>query len=217
MTRTRRPRADAGLPRPDRRRFRPDRRVAEYRDEIQKSHDHVWEARRGMDRIDKMNAPIGRSDDALLRHPARAAREAEEAEQVALCERRGRRSAWRRWRARSWATGCGSSGPSNGRRSCSRPTTRTSRSASFEGSPDFPRQTEAYARRLEEISFIAEDWTVRRRPVPAFVFDEAGPATRRRTGASVRRLSRFSTRPTCGRWMPWATTSTSSASGTGRF
>ena len=43
----------------------------------------------------------------------------------------------------------------------------------YKASPDFLRAIDAYARHLEETSFVAEDWMVRRRPVPAFVFQEA--------------------------------------------
>lgn len=41
----------------------------------------------------------------------------------------------------------------------------------FKAHPDFLRRLDAYADHLEETSFVAADVTVRRRPVPAFVFE----------------------------------------------
>ena len=42
----------------------------------------------------------------------------------------------------------------------------------FKASLEFLGQIEAYARHLEKSSFVAEDMTIRRRPIPAFVFKE---------------------------------------------
>jgi DNA helicase-2/ATP-dependent DNA helicase PcrA len=43
----------------------------------------------------------------------------------------------------------------------------------FKAAPRFLGQIDAYARHLEDQSFVASDWMIRRRPVPAFVFDTA--------------------------------------------
>lgn len=59
-------------------------RIAEYQDEIQKTHDHMREARRGMDHINKI--AMRQSIDQMLRSSdfLRAAGEAEETEEVTV-------------------------------------------------------------------------------------------------------------------------------------
>lgn len=59
-------------------------RIAEYQDEIQKTHDHMWEARSDMDHIDKV--AMRQSIDQMMRSSdvLRAAGEAEEAEEVTV-------------------------------------------------------------------------------------------------------------------------------------
>ncbi|MDZ4311006.1 MAG: AAA family ATPase [Cypionkella sp.] len=52
----------------------------------------------------------------------------------------------------------------------------------FKAASGFLGMIDSYVRHLEDQSFVAEDWTVRRRPVPAFVFETA--------------WKRFSDRPT---------------------
>ncbi|MEX2454756.1 MAG: 3'-5' exonuclease [Rhodospirillaceae bacterium] len=51
---------------------------------------------------------------------------------------------------------------------------------SAKASTEFLRQIEAYARHLEKTSLAAEEWTIRRRPVPAFVFENTWARFRNR-------------------------------------